>query len=312
MTSAFERHRDLTVGGGPIRHYQSGDSGPPVLLLHGGALDTAEGVWRNVAPGLADKYQVHAIDLPRHGASRPWSGDLGREFFDQFLDELLDELELPKVAIIGLSLGGGLGIGMSLRHPDRVSALITIGPGGLGAKRNAQFFSWLVMRTPGVLWWTSKYLARSSKAIRKAMISNLTAGADTLDFEAIISSIHTEAQAKAEHGERALDDWMINSVGPFRMNLDYLPELDQLAVPSLWIRGENDPLVLHPEMAEAARKAPGAQFVTLADAGHVVTYDQSVEFTRLADEFLETVLGRQNVEPSDGESDLARPDASQP
>ncbi|NUP27868.1 MAG: alpha/beta hydrolase, partial [Nocardia sp.] len=59
MTAVFTAHSDLIVHGGPVRHFRSGDHGPPVLLLHGGMLDTAEGVWRDVAHRLAAEYQVH-------------------------------------------------------------------------------------------------------------------------------------------------------------------------------------------------------------------------------------------------------------
>ncbi|MFI1459451.1 alpha/beta fold hydrolase [Nocardia carnea] len=291
MTSAFERCTDLTIGGGPIRHYRSGEQGPPVLLLHGGMMDTAEGVWRDIAHRMATKYQVHAIDLPRHGASRPWPGRLDRQFFDRFLDDLFDRLDLPPTAVVGLSLGAGIGIGYALRNPGRVSALIAIGPGGIGAKRRAQFTTWAVMRTPGILKLTSKYLARSPEAVRRSMIANLTAGAGTRDFDAILELVRAEARAKARFGEPALDDWMVDAYGPRRMRLDYLTELDRLAVPSLWIRGENDPLVGHPELAAAAAAAPGGQLVTIPDAGHIVTYDQPAEFFRLADEFLAAVAG---------------------
>ncbi|MBF6348980.1 MULTISPECIES: alpha/beta fold hydrolase [Nocardia] len=291
MTSAFERCTDLTIGGGPIRHYRSGDQGPPVLLLHGGMMDTAEGVWRDIAHRMAAKYQVHAIDLPRHGASRPWPGRLDRQFFDRFLDDLVDSLQLPVTAIVGLSLGGGLGIGYALRNPGRVSALIAIGPGGLGAKRRAQFATWALMRTPGVLTLTSKYLARNPETVRRSLITNLTAGAATADFGVILELVRAEAQAKARFGEPALDDWMVDAYGPRRMRWDYLTELDRLAVPSLWIRGENDPLVGHPELAAAAAAAPGGRFAAIPEAGHIVTYDQPAEFFRLADEFLTSAVG---------------------
>ncbi|NUS93286.1 MAG: alpha/beta hydrolase [Nocardia sp.] len=291
MTSPFERCTDLTIGGGPIRHYRSGEQGPPVLLLHGGMMDTAEGVWRDIAHRMAAKYQVHAIDLPRHGASRPWPGRLDREFFARFLDDLFDRFELPPTAVVGLSLGGGIGIGYALRNPGRVSALIAIGPGGIGAKRRAQFTTWSVMKTPGVLKLTSKYLARSPEAVRRSMIANLTAGAGTRDFDIILDLVQAEARAKARYGEPALDDWMVDAYGPRRMRLDYLTELDRLTVPSLWIRGQNDPLVGHPELAAAAAAAPGGRLVTIPDAGHIVTYDQPAEFFRLADEFLDSVAG---------------------
>lgn len=286
MSSVFGQHTDLTLAGGPVRVYRAGDHGPPLLLLHGAMLDTAEGVWRNVVPALATDHRVYAIDLPRHGASRPWQGRLDAAFMVGFLDQLLDELELPQVGILGLSMGGGVGIGYALAHPERVSSLIAIGPGGIGAKRQAQFFTWLVMRIPGLLRWFSKFMARSPKYLRKSMISNLTAGEQTRDFEAIMAQANAEARAKARHGEPALDDWQVDSYGPWRMRLDYLPDLQGLKVPSLWVRGADDPLVGHTEMAAAAAAAPNARMVTVADAGHVVTYDQPDEFNRLAREFL--------------------------
>ncbi len=217
MTSAFAEHIDMTVAGGPVRLYRSGDDGPPVLLLHGGALDTAEGVWRSVAPTLAREYRVYAVDLPRHGESRPWRGDLNSAFFETLIGDLLDQLNLSRVAIIGLSLGGGLGIGYALQHPDRVSALIAIGPGGIGAKRKAHFVTWLVARAPGLMRLSATYLAHNPKRLRKSMSDSLTAGVATPGFDAIVASALAEARAKSRHRERVLDDWMINAVGPFRM-----------------------------------------------------------------------------------------------
>lgn len=286
MTDAFAEHTDMTIAGGPVRVYRSGDQGPPILLLHGGALDTAEGVWRSVAPTLARDYRVYAIDLPRHGASRPWRGNLDTEFFQTLIGELLDNLGLRHIAIVGLSLGGGIGIGYALQHPDRVSALVVIGPGGIGAKRKFHLLTWLVVRTPGLMRLTAKYYARSPKRLRKSLADSLSAGSETPGFEAIVESALAEAKAKARHRERVLDDWMINAVGPFRMHLDYIPELPKLRVPSLWLRGDRDSLVTQADLSAAAAAAPGGAVATVRDAGHIVTYDRPDEVSRLVSDFL--------------------------
>ena len=133
--TVFDEHLDLTVLGGPVRVHTAGRRGTPVLLLHGAMLDTAEGIWHDVVPVLAARHRVHVIDMPRHGASRPWSGWLGDAFYTRFLAALLDALGLERVAIMGLSMGGGAGHRFALAHPERVSALVAVNPGGLGEKR---------------------------------------------------------------------------------------------------------------------------------------------------------------------------------
>ncbi|ONM47222.1 alpha/beta fold hydrolase [Nocardia donostiensis] len=290
MTDVFDAHTDLTVCGGPVRLYRAGEAGPPLLLLHGGMLDTAQGVWRHVLPHLASDYRVHLVDLPRHGGSRPWSGILDDAFYRQFLDDLLDVLDLPRVAIIGLSLGGGIATGYALDHPERVTALIAIAPGGLGAKRKAQLLTWLAIRTPGAMRMTSRYLARRPESIRRSMLTNLTAGEHTRDFETIVELAIEEAEAKAKHGEPALDDWMTRAYGPFAMRLNLLPALPKLTVPTLWVRGDQDPLVGNTEMAAAAAATPNGRLVTIPGAGHIVTYDQPDEFSQLARGFLAATL----------------------
>jgi Predicted hydrolases or acyltransferases (alpha/beta hydrolase superfamily) len=283
----FERWTDLTVGGGPVRLYRAGTTGPPLLLLHGGMLDTAQGVWRRVAPELARDHRVHVIDLPRHGGSRPWPGRLDDAFFRGFLHALLDTLGLTRVAIVGLSLGAGIGVGYALDHPERVSALVAVAPGGLGARRRAQFLTWLYLRTPGALWLTTRILARYPRLIRDSLDANLAAGKRTPDFDEIVALATEEARAKAAHHEPAIDDWMALAYGPFAMRLDLLPDLPRLTVPTLWVRGERDELVGAAEMIAAAQAAPGSHLATIPGAGHIVTYDEPDELTRLVREFLE-------------------------
>lgn len=290
MTAVFEDPTDLTVSGGPVRLYRAGNAGPPVLLLHGAMLDTAQGVWRHVAPDLAADHRVHLVDLPRHGGSRPWRGVLDDAFYRRFLDDLLDALDLPCAALVGLSMGGGIATGYAIDRPERVSSLIAVGPGGIEARRRAQLLTWLFLRTPGALRLTSRYLARRPELVRRSLTGSLTAGEDTRDLEQIVRLAVEEAAAKDAHGEPALDDWQTRAYGPFSMRHNLLPDLPRLTVPTLWVRGDRDTLVGHAELSAAAAAAPGSRLVTVADAGHIVTYDQPDEFSRLARDFLASTL----------------------
>ncbi|CAN7198509.1 alpha/beta fold hydrolase [Mycolicibacterium frederiksbergense] len=289
MPSVFGSPTNLTVCGGPVRLYRTGDSGPPLLLLHGAMLDTGQGVWHDVVSELAREHRVHVIDLPRHGGSRPWAGTLDDRFFRRFLLELLDTLGLDRVALIGLSMGGGVAVGFALDHPDRVSALVAIGPGGIGAKRPYQFLTWATLRTPGLLRLCSRLLARFPGSVRSSMADNLTAGVRTPGFERIVALAVEEAREKNRHAEKALDDWQVEAYGPRAMRLDLTPELPRLTVPTLWMRGDNDPLVGDSELAVAHALTPDSRYVTVKGAGHIVTYDQPGRFLAVVREFLADV-----------------------
>jgi len=290
MSAAFDTHTDLTVCGGPVRLYRAGRSGPALLLLHGAMLDTGRGVWHDVVADLARDHRVFVIDLPRHGGSRPWKGTLDDAFYRRFLTELLDELGLARVALIGLSMGGGVATGFALEHPERVSALVAIGPGGIDAERPFQFLTWATMRMPGLLRLCSWMLARFPGLIRSSLAANLTAGTGTPGFQRIIALAVEEARAKNRHGEKALDDWQIKAYGPRGMRLNLAPALHRLAVPVLWMRGDRDPLVGAAELAAAHGQTPDSRLVTIAGAGHIVTYDRPGEFIAEVRTFLSEVL----------------------
>ncbi|MEV0895065.1 alpha/beta fold hydrolase [Promicromonospora sp. MEB111] len=286
-TTTFDDVRDLTVAGGPVRLCTSGRSdAPPVLLLHGAMLDTAELDWMHVAPALAERFRVLAIDLPRHGGSRPWSGPVDQPLLQRVVIGLLDQLGIERAALVGLSMGGGVSIGTALDHPDRVSAAVLLAPGGLGARRPAQLVTWLSTRTPGLLRATTAWLARSPRAVRRSLADNLQHGADTPGFERAVELAQREAEQKARHREPALDDWQSLSFGPFAMRTDFLPALHRLSVPTLWVRGSEDPLVLQPELDAAVAAAPGARSAVLPGAGHLSTLDQPDRVAALVEEFL--------------------------
>lgn len=289
--TTFDTHTDLTVLGGPVRLYRAGDAGPPVLLLHGSMLDTAHGVWHDIVPQLASDYRVYAIDMPRHGASRPWTGMLGDAFYSRFIAELLDQLSLDRAALVGLSMGGGVAHRFALAHPGRVSALVAIEPGGLEATRPYQFLTWLAQRTPGFLRLCTWLLARAEDYQRANMATHLTEGAATPGFDRIIALAMAEARAKHQYGEKALDDWQIDWYGPLRMRYHSIPDLHRLTAPTLWVAGGRSNGAIDPAAIAAAHAAtPDSRMLTIADAGHIVSYDRPDELGAAIREFFAEVL----------------------
>ena len=88
-------HEVMRVAGGPLSSRAAGDPGRPVVvLLHGAMFDESRFVWDQLFGRLAAHARVVAIDLPRHGASRPWAGHLDHDRLVAILDEAFDHLGL--------------------------------------------------------------------------------------------------------------------------------------------------------------------------------------------------------------------------
>lgn len=110
--------------------YRDVGSGEAVLLIHGmaGCSDT----WRAIVPRLAECYRVIAPDLLGHGRSAKPRTDYSLGAFAAGLRDLLDDLGISRVTVIGQSLGGGVAMQFLYQHPEYCRRLILISSGGLG------------------------------------------------------------------------------------------------------------------------------------------------------------------------------------
>jgi magnesium chelatase accessory protein len=96
---------------------------PRLLLLHGTGASTHS--WRGLAPLLAARAGVTAIDLPGHGFSDAASGD-GATLDGMARDvaALLRAIGLAPSALIGHSAGAAVAVRMARERPDAVQAVI--------------------------------------------------------------------------------------------------------------------------------------------------------------------------------------------
>src|SRR5215469_4177457 len=116
----------LRVSGLRIRCLAAGVSGPPVLLLHGAGLDAAGLSLGSAMAALADTCRVFAPDLPGFGESDPMPAGWGFAEHSAFLAPLLAALGLSRVALVGVSMGGGIALGFALQAPEQIERLVLI------------------------------------------------------------------------------------------------------------------------------------------------------------------------------------------
>ena len=129
--------RWVRLANGAKAHYMTaGDTGPAVVLLHGG-INGSSGTagWRFMAPFLgANGFRVYCPDMPGFGLSdtreEHWP-KLGTLSHVQFIKDFMDALCIDKAHISGNSMGCTNSVIFTTTHPDRVLSFALIA-GGVG------------------------------------------------------------------------------------------------------------------------------------------------------------------------------------
>jgi len=141
-TSCGLRAEDFFFDSAGVRiHYVIEGKGEPVVLIHGFAVDIASN-WAEpgIIKGLADRYEVIAIDNRGHGRSdRPHDPQQYGVNMVSDVTRLLDHLNIQKAHIVGYSMGGNIAGVFLTDHPERVRTAILggipwVGAGGLPAR----------------------------------------------------------------------------------------------------------------------------------------------------------------------------------
>lgn len=104
--------------------YEEKGEGSPVLLIHGFGASTY--TWRHIAPDLARDHRVIAVDMKGFGQSdKPFDEDYS--VFDQaaLLAQLIEDLDLNDLTVIGHSFGGGVALMLTLDESERLKGRIT-------------------------------------------------------------------------------------------------------------------------------------------------------------------------------------------
>jgi len=127
-------------------HCSQHGRGEPVLLIHG--LGGSGADWALQVAALERQFRVIVPDLPGCGASSPPRGAYSINGFATALWSLLEVLSVPRINIVGFSMGGAVALEMALQHPASVPRLALIN--SLATYRD-QWRKWLIARSAATL-----------------------------------------------------------------------------------------------------------------------------------------------------------------
>jgi pimeloyl-ACP methyl ester carboxylesterase len=158
--------RTVTIDGVNL-HYLCGGTGPPLVLVHGLGSSASVEFHYNLE-ALAAHHRVFAIDLPGFGRSDKPVLAYTIDLFVRAVSDLMTSEGVERAAVMGVSMGGRVALGLALDSPEKVERLVLVDALGIGAPRRVLAYSILLTRGLGEL--TLRGTARALRQMNPAVI----------------------------------------------------------------------------------------------------------------------------------------------
>lgn len=282
MMNASVSGKWVEVDGLRIHYLQAGESGSPVMLLHGGGTDSAALSWKEAIPALAASHRVYAPDWPGFGDSDKPDIPYSMETFINCLGGLMDALGLTRASLVGISLGGGVALGYTLRSPERVDRLVLVDSYGLQDKAPFPLLSYLFVRMPFVNELTWALMASSREMVRWTL-RQMFHDPSRVSEELVDEAYQLMRQPGVGRAWRSLQR---SEITPRGVRTVYLDRLGEITAPTLILHGAQDVLVPVACAKEAHARIKGSVFHLVEGSGHWLPREKPEEFNRLVAEFL--------------------------
>jgi len=242
--------------------------GPPVVLLHPFPFDRR--YWAGNIPTLVSAgHRVIAIDAPGFGGSSPSLEALSISEIGDRLAVLLDQLDIERATILGLSMGGYVALAFAAKFADQLAAVV------LANTRAAP-------DSPPVRKGREQALGtiheRGVEAYLDQSLPRLLAPNAGPDLTARVRSL---SETRSET--------LVSGILALRDRPDRSADFARIACPVLVVAGEVDQITPSAEMRAMSGAVPHARFVELAGAGHLSSIETPAAFNQTVVDFLHEV-----------------------
>lgn len=214
---------------------------PALIMLHGSNSNSA--AWMGDVARYCQHFRVYLVDIPgepgKSSRNRPaWRSPA----FAEWLEDVLNELNLKQASIIGLSYGGWIALKYAIYQPERVNKLVLLAPSGLVPTR----WSFLLKAIP-----LSLMGKKGSELLNNLVVGDEDIGEPAREF---IDLVMTNFRPR---------------VGTIDMFSD--EEIKRLTMPVKLFTGLKDIINHSEKMAtRLERLLPQADITVLPDRGHVL------------------------------------------
>lgn len=266
----MEIRQGTTTSRGLRLAWREAGVGLPVLLLH--AFPLAGAMWDAQLEALAGSSRLIVPDLSGFGASQGVPPDGVCRMSDLAADAvaLLDQLEIGRAVVGGLSMGGYAALALAEGAPERLRALVLAdtraGADSEEARQNR-------------LGTAQKVLEEGTGFLAETLPSKLLGPVTRERRPEVVAEVKRMIREAPPAGVAAAQRGMARRPDRTRV----LPRLD---VPVLILVGEDDELTPPAEARAMEREIRGAELVTIPEAGHLANLERPEAFNEALGGFL--------------------------
>ncbi|MFB6299618.1 MAG: alpha/beta fold hydrolase [Halobacteriales archaeon] len=273
-------------------YYVRGGDGPPIVFIHGMAMNTAQ--WEPQLKALSDEYTTIAYDVRGHGrtgGSDRRSYDM--ELYASDLDALLTALDIDQPILCGLSMGGCIAQVYAATHPEKVAGLVLSDTFAAGSLSIGGRFVFANLRVMAALDRIVRYTTLNR--LQMWIGHRLTPGiaGDMATIQRLMEKGPTITHAEFAKIARSVATFPQKRVDSTR-----------ITAPTAIMYGENVPSVLRTMHTRLANQLTNADVTVtrVPDAGHASNVDNPAFFTaevrRFADDITRSEPGCSSIGPS--------------
>ena len=244
-----------------------GSSDEVIVLSHG--LGGSHAVWYQQVAFLSRHYRVITWDQRGFGRSTRSTGAIGPVPAVRDMVTVLDALEADKVHIIGQSMGGWAALGFAIDHPDRVISLVL-------ADSTAGIFTSEIRRS---LIDYDKAIAAGPPPNELPLGFHPAIGTQLLGEDLAQAFLYTQLGSLTEPPSPA-------EIMPLLVTTDHTDGAASIAIPTLFVVGEHDPMFAPQLIESAASFIPTSEVRIVENTGHSPYFERPDRWNDIVTAFL--------------------------
>ncbi len=245
-----------------------GEGSLPIIFLHGFPFDKT--MWQAQLDFLKPSYRLISLDIRGFGKSKDENSSLSMDLFGEDLITFMDKLNLDKVIICGLSMGGFIALNALKRFPERFEALILCDTQCIADTIEVKEKRYKIIDEIGVNGVTEFNEGFIKSVFHKNSLSQKKALVEKLGAVVFSNSPHIITMGLTALAERS----------------ETCSTLSEIAIPTLIICGREDEVTPLAQSEFLHANINGSTLRVIDYAGHVSNLEQPQEFNKHLLDFL--------------------------